>query len=492
MKNKILFLLILNFFASLGCSKFLDREPLGSAIEGDLTEVGGVDGKVFGLYGQMRDLGGIAGLPLAFLESVRSDDAIKGYQESNTASYEVIGDQFQYNKGDTWLIPQYWNDHYTLINRSNDVLQYIDSLKLTDAASMVNKAEAKFFRAYAYFDLVRTFGEVPKVDFKIYNIGYGNIIKSPVTEIYSLIDEDLSFAEANLPTSWINTYTGRLTSGAARSLQAKAYIYRQNWEGTLAECESVINSNVYSLYPSYSDFFSEKGENCGESIFEVQNYCNAIGSVSYCNEFIERTGIRGSGYFDQGWGWNQPSEALVNAYEAGDPRLNATILFRGQADGYGKIIPADLQLPYWNKKVYGEPARLAATGFKRASYLNVRLLRYADVLLMAAEAANEIGGADNTTTALYYLNQIRARARGNTDVLPDVTTTDQAELRVAIKQERRVEFAMEFERFYDLVRWNDAPAILGPSGYTDKCRYYPIPQTVIDKSQGILVQNSEW
>jgi hypothetical protein len=372
------------------------------------------------------------------------------------------------------------------------VLHYIDSLKLTDAASMINKAEAKFFRAYAYFDLVRTFGEVPKVDFKIYNIGDGNIIKSPVSEIYNLIEEDLTFARATLPVSWIDTYSGRLTSGAAGTLLAKVFIYRENWAGALEECETVINSDVYSLYPSYSDFFTEKGENSDESIFEVQNYCNAIGSVSYCNEFMERTGIRGSGYFDQGWGWNQPSEALVNSYEEGDPRLNATILFRGQPDGYGKVVPAELQLPYWNRKVYGDPVRLEATGFKRASYLNVRLLRYADVLLMAAEAANEIGGEANTTTSLYYLNQIRARARGTADVLPDVTATDQTELRAAVKQERRIEFAMEFERFYDLVRWNDALTILGPSGYTDRCRYYPIPQTVIDKSQGILVQNPEW
>ncbi len=489
MKNNFIFILILAILTTAGCSKFLDLEPLGSAIEGDLTDVGGVDGKVFGLYGQMRDLGGIAGLPLAFLASVRSDDAIKGYQESNTAAYEVIGDQFQYNKGDTWLIPQYWNDHYTLINGCNDVLHYIDSLKLTDASSMINKAEAKFFRAYAYFDLVRTFGEVPKVDFKIYNIGDGNIIKSPVEDIYSLIDEDLIFATANLPLNWGDPYTGRLTSGAAKTLQAKAYIYRRNWAATLAECEAIINSNVYSLYPSYSDFYSENGENSVESIFEVQNYCNANGSVSYTNELAERTGIRGSGYFDQGWGWNQPAEALVNAYETGDPRKEATILFRGQPDGYGKIIPEDLQLPYWNRKVYGEPLRLAATGFRRASYLNVRLLRYADVLLMAAEAANEVGDAN---AALAYLNQVRARARGAATVLPDVTTSDQAALREAIKHERRVEFGMEYERFYDLVRWDDALAVLGPMGYTHRCRYYPIPQVVIDKSQGILVQNPEW
>ena len=101
---------------------------------------------------------------------------------------------------------------------------------------MVNKAEAKFFRAYAYFDLVRTFGEVPKVDFKIYNIGDGNIAKSSVSEIYNLINEDLAFAKSYLPVSWSSTYTGRLTKGAANTLMAKTLLYQQNWAGALAEC----------------------------------------------------------------------------------------------------------------------------------------------------------------------------------------------------------------------------------------------------------------
>lgn len=489
MKYKLTIILVISILTLSGCEKFLDLEPLGSAIEGDLTGVGGVDGKVFGLYGQLRDLGGMAGLPLAFMASVRCDDAIKGYQESNTAAYEAIGDRFQYDNGDTWLIPQYWYDHYSLINACNDILHYVDSLKLSDAGITINVAEARFFRAYAYFDLVRTFGEVPKIDFKIYNIGDGNIAKSSVTEIYSLIDGDLDFASLNLPENWSSKFTGRLTRGTAYTLLAKTKLYRQNWAGALAACEVVINSGKYSLYPTYAGFFSESGENSRESIFEVQNYCNATGSVSYCNELAERTGIRGPGYFDQGWGWNQPADALVNAYEPGDPRKDATILFRGQPDGYGKTIPIDLQLPYWNKKVYGEPLRLEATGFKRASYLNVRLLRYADVLLMAAEAANELGDAGK---AVHYLNQIRARARGSADVLPDIAATDKENLRTSIKHERRVEFGMEYERFYDLVRWDDALTVLGPSGYTNRCRYYPIPQIVIDKSQGILIQNPEW
>jgi starch-binding outer membrane protein, SusD/RagB family len=488
-------LLILTLLILTSCSDFLDRKPLGNAVEGELKNSGGFDGKVFGLYGKFRatsgdDRSGMAGLAFAFLHSIRSDDAVKGYVESNTATYEASGDRYAYTSGDTWLVQQYWFNHYNFIDDTNDILHLIDSLKLVDPATNVNQGEATFFRAYSYFDLVRTFGEIPKIDFKIRKIGDANIVKSSVAEIYALIDKDLTFASSNLPAMWDRTYSGRLTSGAANAMWAKTKLYRSDWGGALSLCEMVINSGLYSLYPSYAEFFTEFGENSSESILEVQNYVSTTGAINYCNEVVERTGIRGGGFFNQGWGWNQPSQSLVDAYEANDPRKMATILFRGQPDGYGKIIPTDLQLPYWNRKVYANPDRILAAGLTRPEFLNVRLLRYADVLLMAAEAANELG---NTAKAIDYLNRVRARARGgNPTLLPDILSTDQVALRAAIKHERRVELAMEYDRFFDLVRWCDAQNVLGPDGYTERCKYYPIPQIVIDRSQGIIKQNSDW
>lgn len=493
-KRKLIAILVVIALAS-SCNNFLDLKPLGNATEGEIKNAGGLDGKIFGLYGTFRataegDRSGLAGLAFAFLHSIRSDDAVKGYIEGNTATYEAAGDRYDYTSGDTWLVQQYWYNHYNFIDATNDVLYLIDSLKLSDPASMVNQAEARFFRAYSYFDLVRTFGEVPKIDFKIKKIGDGNIAKSSVSEIYALIDKDMNFATANLPATWGSQYTSRLTSGAANALWAKTKLYRNDWGGALSFCEAVINSGLYSLYPSYNDFFTEKGENSSESLLEIQNYVNGSGSINYSNEMAERTGIRGGGFFNQGWGWNQPSKALVDAYEPNDPRKNATILFTGQPDGYGKTLPSDLQLPYWNKKIYADPARLLSSGLTKPDFLNIRLLRYADVLLMAAEAANELG---NTTKALSYLNQVRERARGNNPtLLPDLIITDQTLLRAAIKQERRVEMGMEYERFFDLVRWGDALTVLGPLGYTERCKYYPIPQGAIDRSQGIIKQNPDW
>jgi len=422
---------------------------------------------------------------------MRSDDAIKGSTPTDGAAYEQIADYYKYNKAESWLTLDYWNAHYTMINDCNDILQLMDSLKLESAGDIINRAETRFLRGYAYFDLVRTFGAVPLINFKIYNIGDANIEKSTVAQIYTFITEDLTYAAAHLPSSWASNYAGRVTNGTANGLLAKVKLYQKDWAGALSLCETVINSGNYSLLGSYDKFFTEDGENSSESMLEAQNYVSSNGTTSYNNNYNGSQGVRGSGDWDLGWGWNVPSQDLVDSYEAGDPRKTTTILYSGGSDGYGLTVPASLGSiqPYWNRKVYSNPARRAATGIKYANWLNVRLLRYADVIMMAAEAANESG---NSAKALKYLEMIRARARGGANVLPAITTTDQAALRTAIKKERRAEFAMEGERFFDLVRWGDALTVLGSKGYTDKCKYYPIPQTIIDKAQGKLTQNPDW
>lgn len=475
--------------AFVSCSDFLNMKPLGTATEGDLT-VGGIEGKVFGLYGDFR-MEGVSGLPMVFMHTMRSDDAIKGSTPTDGAIYEQMADYYKYDKSDGWLNLGYWNDHYKLIYDSNDILHTIDSLKLSTTGDLINEAEARFFRAYSYFDLVRTYGEVPLIDFKIYHIGDANIEKSGIDKIYALIDSDLEFAASNLPATWNSLYAGRVTQGAANTLWAKTKLYRKEWASAISKLNSVIHSGNYALLHSYNTFFTEEGENSSESILEVQMYVNNNGSVSYSNNHNGAQGVRGSGDWDLGWGWNVPSQDLVDFYEAGDPRKNTTILFSGGSDGYGLTVPAVLGTiqPYWNRKVYSNPARRAATGIKYANWLNIRILRYADVLLMAAEASNEMG---DTSSALTHLEKIRKRARGTEAVLPEITTTDKELLRSAIKNERRAEFAMEYERFFDLVRWGDATTVLGGKGYTDKCKYYPIPQAIIDKSQGALSQNPDW
>lgn len=201
---------------------------------------------------------------------------------------------------------------------------------------------------------------------------------------------------------------------------------------------------------------------------------------------------------NRGWGFNRPSLDLRNSFEPGDPRLDATIIDLGETlDGI--LIIGDgttpdevldngtvVEVECYNQKVwYPGASTITQWGHNR------RLIRYADVLLMAAEALNE---NDNPDDALLYLNEVRARAReGNTSILPDITVTDKSELRNIILEERRHELALEGHRFWDLVRTGRASTVLGPMGFeTGKHELFPIPQNEIDISQGSLQQNPNW
>jgi hypothetical protein len=375
------------------------------------------------------------------------------------------------------------------------MIQIGDSLQQTDERSVINMGEAKFFRAYVFFDLVRIYGQVPLINFRSYSTEQSNIPKSTEDEIYAQIDEDLTAAEQALPETWGTQYPGRLTKYVAMTLHAKTLLYRKQWSAALTLCNMVIGSGKYSLSPNYFDIFSENGENKEESIFEIQATESAgDNGVGALWNFAGSQGTRGSGEWNLGWGWNAATQSLVDSYEPNDPRKNGTILFSGQSDGvYGKVLPPydadNFPQRYWNKKIYTNPAMRDATGDQSGAWVNHRILRYADVILMAAEAANEMG---DVASAATWVNQIRARARGTTSALPDVTTSSQSEMRTIIQNERHVEFAMEGERFFDLVRWDLADVVLAPLGYVHKNRYYPLPQGQVDASGGVLVQNPDY
>jgi hypothetical protein len=247
---------------------------------------------------------------------------------------------------------------------------------------------------------------------------------------------------------------------------------------------------------------------------EFQAYIGTGGADNYGVPFGTSQNIRQGGAsvaWNLGWGWNVPSQKLVDDWDNSDPRKACTILYSGQSDGgtatggYGATLPpysaatpgasGFLDRPYWNKKVYSDPQMRQFTGQINASggadWINHRVIRYADILLMLAEASNQTG---DDATARTMLNMVRARARNtgtDPNALPDVTSGGAALLQ-AIKDERRWEFAMEGHRFHDLVRWGDAPSVLAGLGYAPRCQYYPIPQPAINQSGGVLVQNKDW
>ncbi|MDQ6843094.1 MAG: RagB/SusD family nutrient uptake outer membrane protein [Bacteroidota bacterium] len=527
-KNRILFwslmLTIPIVVAMSGCKKFLDRKPLTATLD-DLHQ-GSLEGQVLNLYTALRNSAGFSTLPWLDFHSIRDDDAQKGSDNSDGKEIVTEFETFQYNKDD-WAINSYWDDHYAMINKANNAIATAQELNATDDATLRNVGEACFFRAYSYFELVKNFGEVPLINYRIVNPSDGIRNKSTIDSLYAFIDSNLKVAVQYLPLNALaygTGYKGRLTSGAANTLWAQTYLFRKDWAKVISLCNQVIASGQYSLTPNFYEIWVDKvngvGKNGPESIFEMQATDGAgaqsNGAVDYGTAWGTCQQIRKNGApigWNLGWGWNTPTQNLVDDWDNTDPRKNQTILYSGQYDGgttqggFGATIPAytnpdgsgGLAQKYWNKKLYtgNDPAMRQFTGFLGtadnnggAPWINHRILRYADVILMLAEASNEMGDG---ATAEAMLEQIRARARGsNSAVLPHIAFADQVQMRTAIKNERRWEFALEGYRFYDLVRWGDADAVLSGLGYTHRCRYYPIPQKAIDLSGNVLKQNPEW
>lgn len=500
----------------LSCKKFLDRKPLTATLD-DLKQ-GTLEAQSFGLYNTLTSYAGFSTLPWLDFHSIRDDDAQKGSSLTDGAEINTEFETFQYSKDD-WAPNTYWNDRYYMINLANKELHFADSLNATDPASLRNVGEALFFRAYCYFDLARTYGDVPLINFYYTNAAAGIKPKSPVGAIYAQIDADLAKASQYLPLNWsvanTNIYPGRLTSGAANTLWAQTYLFRQNWGKVISLCTQVENSLQYSLATNFTDVWKDgmngAGKNGPESIFEEQSYVGPNQTPWKGTQWGTCQNVRQGGasnVWNLGWGWNTPTQKLETDWNNNDPRKRQTILYSGQYDGgpaqggYGATLPiynpgAALDQPYWNKKVYSDPQMRQWTGqifgSGGADWINHRILRYADILLMHAEASNE---STDGPTAAIYLEKIRNRASGNLGparaVVPFIPFTTQAAMRTAIKNERRWEFAMEGYRFFDLVRWGDAISELGPLGYTNRCRFYPIPQQAINLSGGVIVQNPEW
>ncbi|MFD0939318.1 RagB/SusD family nutrient uptake outer membrane protein [Pedobacter boryungensis] len=490
-----------------GCKKFLDTQKQGSYSTETYPFANGAgdnpyDQYVFGAYNELRSYNvHVDGFLVA--TSIRSDDADKGSTPTDGGA-DVIGmDNFS-------IVPTngrcnaLWTGYYNMISKANLVLDQVENNKdiiATDGAKIQAQAEAKFIRGYAYFMLVRLFGRVPLVD-KVVGASDSNIPQSTPAQIYTFIEADLQFAAANLPASWPSKFVGRLTKGAANGMLAKVYLTQQKWGMAMASANAVMTSGQYDLSTSYDKVFREEGENSKESVFEVQATASAAVPTANGIQLTSHQGIRGSGIWDLGWGWNTPSVQLEAAYETNDPRRERTILYTSTAGNprqtiYGETLPVGLPNPRYNNKVYTNPAIRASVGHRFGYWMNVRILRYADVVLMYAEAANELGGATNTTAALTALNSVRERARRGAPAgtLPDITVTDQTALRTIIQHERRIELAMEYDRFFDLIRWGatTAQAAMSAAGKTafsfDRDKYLPIPLTQIDLSKNVLTQN---
>ncbi|WP_234571436.1 RagB/SusD family nutrient uptake outer membrane protein [Rhodohalobacter sp. 614A] len=422
-----------------------------------------------------------------------SDDGHKGSNPNDGANTQGPYDNFTHTPTQDGL-DRWWNALYEGIKRANVVLEKVEPIQMDQQLKSRYLAEASFLRGLYYFDLVRAWGGVPlvtslEVPFEVQ--------RSSAAEIYDLVEQDLLFAIDNLPpkSAYGANDLGRVTRGAAQALLAKVYLFQQDFEGAEQYAMEVINSGEYGLEPDFYDANGPGGEHGIESVFEIGAVATS-GTDNGGNQYANTQGVRGTP--NRGWGFNRPSVDLREAFGPNDPRRDATIIELGEVidgveilgDGTTPDEMTDengiLQIESYNQKVW-IPGTSTNTQFGH----NRRLIRYADVLLMAAEALNE---NNKPGQALTYLNQVRERARqGNASILPDITETNKDALRDLIIKERRLELALEGHRFWDLVRTGKAPEVLGPYGFVEgKHEVLPIPQSEIDLSQGTLTQNENW
>ena len=500
-KSKCLILLAL-FAVSSGCKKFLDTERQGEYTTENYPYPGGAGPYDTYLFGASADLRAYDVHVLGFLlsTSIRSDDADKGSTTADGGSNVITMDNFPVasNNG---IVNGMWTGYYNFIAKCNTALDQITNntaIVATDAQKKQAEGEARFLRGYAYFNMVRFFGRVPLID-KVLTVDQLNVPQSTTTQLYTFIEEDLKFAAANLPSSWDAKFIGRPTSGTANGILAKVYLTQQKWGLAMTTANLVMTSGQYDLSTPFNMIFGEAGENSKESVFEIQATASASVQTANGIQSTQFQGVRDGGVWNLGYGFNVPNSILEAAFEPGDPRLERTFLRRSTTTTtyktvYGENTATTWANPAYNHKVYVNPSFRAKYGSNSGWWMNLRILRYADVVLMYSEAANELGGAANTTSALTALNSVRARARaGNTTLLSNVTTTIQADLRSAIRRERRVELAMEYDRFFDLVRWGESQNALAAAGKVNfsasRDNLLPIPQPQIDLSKGVLTQN---
>lgn len=492
MKNKTL-LIACFCVAFSACQKdFLEKKPIVGITEENFyrTEADAI-AAVNAAYATLQFQISPAGHFRWFWGDIMSDDAEKGGSGDNDVNTLF---QLETFKGpvNTDLLESEWSADYEGIYRANVVLEKVPGIDMDEKLKARILGEAKFIRAWNFYTLVTMFGAVPLADHVLAPSEY-NLPRASADEVWNLIEKDLTEASASLwkRSAYSETDLGRITQGAAQALLVKTYLWRKKWAEAKTTAEAIINSNEYQLVDNYADIFPLYGENNSESVFEIQ-FMNASGGNwgknnsnegSFTNVFQ-----RARGQF-AGYGFNIPTQNFVDEFfKEGfeDPRLKSTVFRIGDAMGDRGVFTIDatggLPYQYYPKKYFNNKSEDAPFGDPNPNGgSNDRVIRYADVLLMHAEAAFQAGDESAAKTSL---NKVRARVN-----IPLISATGQA-LLDAIYRERRLELGLEAHRFFDLVRTGRASQVLGTQGFqAGTHELFPIPQSQIQATNGALTQN---
>lgn len=465
--------LLMGSFSS--CSDFLDRYPLEELSDESFWKTEkDAEMAVSNLYNV---------LPTWDVdEAINSDDAVHGIKWAAGNQSKGVYDPSDYG----------WSGEYGYIRQANLILEKIQEMDLSEDAYKKLEGQARFFRAYTYFTLIRSFGAVPYIDKPLELTDVENITRTPKDEVYAKVMEDFDIAIADLPVQWDETNSGRITKGAAMAMKARAALYYNNWQTAMDEAKKVMDLGQYELYDKdntgrYKELFWEVADGCDEFILSVQY--NAPTRTHYL--------IGWECFPTLGWGGLNPTQSLVDAFEDingapitseasvydptnpfanRDPRLEVNVLHDGETM-YGVTIKVAPLSSSGNTGI-GQHGDATATGYYQQKWLDPSIdpqstgwdmgkdwvvIRYAEVLLTYAEAKNELSPLD--PSAFDAVNQVRRRVG-----MPDLQNTDptkptycgtQDDLRKRIWNEWRVEFALEGgKRQWDIRRWGIAKDVL--------------------------------
>ena len=476
LKYNLIAIALLGFSFS-SCSDFLEQNPQTDLSENDFYKTADdILSAVNGVYSSLQE-GDIYGNWYVFGE-IPSDNTRNQLSGSVTTQNEF--DQFYIDTQNS-MIANFWKAAYKVINRTNTVLGRIDGIEINTELANRYKLECKFIRALMYFNLVRVYGDVPLILKEISISESYDILREPKENVYNQIIADLKEAQ-DLPVSYSTAEDGRATQGAAKALLANVYMTLHKYAEAETILAEIINSGQYSLLENtpgslnidgYKNVFSPVNHNSKEGIFEIQFLKGGYGEGSnYANNFApENSGTNVVAVGGTG-GNNIPEMDIYNAYEEGDLRRDFSMSL-GYYDNRknnewveSRYVCKFMDVPYQNNDA-------------RTTY---PVVRYADVILMYAEALNQNG---KTAEACKYLNMTRRRGFGyqTTETSPvDLQTTDKAQFALMVEQERRVELAFENHRWFDLIRTGRAVEVMRSKGFSlnETNLICPIPQKQID------------
>lgn len=533
-------LLLMGAMTLSSCDDFLEEEVRGQEnLDTYFQGENDVESFIHGCYNAITNYDWWQVERVWILSDMCTDDYWMGNTQQNQEEYISLA-HYQGVGQSNGSISDFWQYRYKGILRCNIALDRIPDVQMDETRKARYIAEAKFLRAYFYFELVKNFGGVPLVEGFVMPHEVSGIRRSSVEDCYAFIAKDLEEAAAALPTrsQLAADEIGRATSGAALGLLGKVQVYNGEFDKAKVTLKKVIDSGQYALMDDFGKVWNMDYENNQESLFEVQNIYDETYRLGGSMAIV--SGNRGGGDMD-GWGWGVPTAYLENCFiEAGDyERLKWTIIKNGATEIPGENNFDELIQMQGNQNgdgsYYVSPEINKSARVSRKHYLpvahrpgnfntalvplNYIILRYADILLLYAEACNETGDDGNARAAL---NQVRKRVH-----LPEVNTSGTA-LRKDIRTERHLELATEAQRLYDIRRWTDDNGkkvvcnLMGPDGAfvkwntnaatadayewanqkeaSDKGRtfqegrdlVFPIPLYEITMSQGAIEQNPGW